>query len=317
MNFIFFGTNEELKREEIQKIIKKEKLFGQDLIRYNGDKDKLMQILEDAMTVPFFVEKKVILIENCKYFQQQNGLNEQEEKELRNYLSNSSNTAILIFSCPYEKLDTRKKLTKAILPLCKVKDFKALESRDMKQRIDRELDRLEYKISTELKHIIYLRIGSDLLELKRVMEILSLQKECITIENLDTFLPRRLEENVFDLLNTILRGNKVHMYQLLKDFDSSNVESIQLIGVLVSQLRFQFQVNFLYKRGMSEFDISKELGVHSYRVKLAIQNRNYASNQRIMKMLNELALLDDSIKLGKVEKKLGLHMFCLKTQQER
>lgn len=317
MNFIFYGTNEELKREEILKMMKKEKLAKEDIIRYNGEKEKLMQILEDAMTLPFFVEKKVIIVENCKYFQQQNGLSEQEEKELLSYVSSSSDTAIIIFSCPFEKLDARKKLTKAILPLCKVKDFKALDSRDMKQRIDRELEQLEYKIPSELRHIIYLRIGNDLLELKRVMEILSLQKECVTIENLDSFLPRRLEENVFDLLNTILRGNKVHMYQLLNDFDSSNVEPIQLIGVLVSQLRFQFQVNFLFNKGMSEFDISKELGVHSYRVKLAVQNKNYATNQRIMKMLNDLAVLDDSIKLGKIEKKTGLQMFCLKTQQER
>ena len=65
----------------------------------------------------------------------------------------------------------------------------------------------------------------------------------------------------------------------------------------------------MFKSGYSEMDISKSLGVHPYRIKLA--NGVNISMDKVLKILRQLALLDENIKTGKVNKKEAFLEFIL------
>ena len=56
-------------------------------------------------------------------------------------------------------------------------------------------------------------------------------------------------------------------------------------------------------------DISKSLGVHPYRIKLA--NGVNINEKSIIKYLKELSLLDENIKTGKVDKRSAFFNFIL------
>lgn len=313
MNYILYGSEAYIKQEQVNKIIKEHHVNEFDVQRLDGTKTSLLSILEDAQTIPFFTDFKVLIIEQCAYFQANNGLREEEEEALLRYLNQPLQTSIVIFSCPFEKLDSRKKVTKQALQLCRSIVCNQLDEREMKLRMDQMMKKLSYSIPSAIKQQIYLRVGNDLTLMNKLFEILRLQTEMMSLSELDVILPRRLEDNVFELLSTIMKKNKVHMFSLLQDFDANNIEVIQLIGILASQLRFQFQVSHLYRRGLNEAEIAKELSVHPYRVKLAIGNRTLISNAKIMKYLHLLSELDQGIKSGKIDKRLGLELFCIET----
>ena len=71
------------------------------------------------------------------------------------------------------------------------------------------------------------------------------------------------------------------------------------------------QAKELYKKGYTGDNIASKLGVHPYRIKLALANSNKYSTDILINYLDKLATLDIEIKQGKVDKYFGLEMFML------
>lgn len=93
------------------------------------------------------------------------------------------------------------------------------------------------------------------------------------------------------------------------DLKVSNEEEIKLIVTLANQFRLIYQVKTMSKMGYSESDITGKLCVHPYRVKLAKEVKiNENDNIRI---LRELARLDELIKTGKINKEESFMKFIL------
>ena len=88
-------------------------------------------------------------------------------------------------------------------------------------------------------------------------------------------------------------------------------EPIKIIIMLANQFRLIYQTRNLYKKGYSEKDISNLLGIHPYRIKLAINKGNQFQDETLLIYLKRLSDLDMDIKNGKIEKELGLELFIL------
>ncbi|MGL5978313.1 MAG: DNA polymerase III subunit delta, partial [Erysipelotrichaceae bacterium] len=238
-------------------------------------------------------------------------LDETANQALLAYLERPMPSTHLIFSCVCEKLDSRKKLVKQALQYCKHEAFAPLEEREIKQVMDRKLKPYLQVLSEKSIQHIYQSIGKDLESFERFLEKLALQGDEIDDATIFFLLPRKLEDDVFELMSALLQKNRTKAFSLLQDFASNNIEPIQLIGILASQLRFIFQVLHLYQSGLNETEITSELGVHPYRVKLAVKNRRDISSDRALYYLHELSGLDQKIKHGKIEKRLGLELFFI------
>ena len=65
----------------------------------------------------------------------------------------------------------------------------------------------------------------------------------------------------------------------------------------------------MYKMGFSENDIVSKLGVHPYRVKLS--NNVDINLDECTFYLKKLSVLDEEIKTGKIDKKVGFQKFIL------
>lgn len=311
MNELIYGAQHYLQKETISKIVKDAHVDELNLIHLDAGKTKIAQIIEEATTIPFFSDEKVIVVENCVYFGANNGLSDQEEQQLLQYLQNPLASTHLVFQSPSEKLDTRKKWVKECIHYLKTHECKALDDHEMRKRIDHVIRQSKIKCSAQQMEYIVHSIGTDLDALAHFGEMLLLQEGVLDDATLNVLLPRKLEDDVFELLEAFTRKRKEKVFQLLQDFQAAQIEPIQLIAVLASQLRFHFQVNHLFRKGLNEKEITSELGVHPYRVKKTIQNRNGLSVPTTLRLLHELSQLDQQIKSGKIEKRLGLELFFI------
>ncbi|MEG0362156.1 MAG: DNA polymerase III subunit delta, partial [Longicatena sp.] len=58
------------------------------------------------------------------------------------------------------------------------------------------------------------------------------------------------------------------------------------------------------------------LKAHPYRVKMSLQSVDYLSINELFSILNQIAQLDQDMKNGKIDKKLGFEMFLIRMQGE-
>ena len=89
------------------------------------------------------------------------------------------------------------------------------------------------------------------------------------------------------------------------------MDPIYLIATLASQFRFLFQVRTLMNEGMSKQGIQSRLQAHPYRVQMSMRQCQPYSSAFLLEQLRQLADLDQRIKSGRIDKKLGFELYLL------
>ena len=81
--------------------------------------------------------------------------------------------------------------------------------------------------------------------------------------------------------------------------------------MLANQFRIIYQAKELYKMGYTGDNIASQLGIHPYRIKLALASANKYSSEVLLQAIDQLAELDINIKSGKCDKNIALELFIL------
>ena len=87
--------------------------------------------------------------------------------------------------------------------------------------------------------------------------------------------------------------------------------------LLAAQFRFLYEVKALMLHGKGKDAIKDELKAHPYRVQLAMKTAQRLGIGYLMHILEQLATLDQNMKAGRLDKKLGFEMFLLGIQGVR
>ena len=111
-------------------------------------------------------------------------------------------------------------------------------------------------------------------------------EDTITREDVEEIVSVSLEQNIFKLTDLILSGRKAEAVRLLRVLILQNEEPMQLLHLIISQLRLLYQVKLMQGEGYQGDFIAKSLKVHPYRVKLAGREvRKYRQEELQQKMV--------------------------------
>lgn len=312
MTYLLYGLEEFLIKQEIIKIKNKEKVDDISVNTYDLENISLETIIDDASTISLFSEKKIIICDNAYIFTGTTNkkLPEQNNKLLEKYLENENPDTILIFTIVKDKLDERKKIVKTLKQMNRIKEFNKLDHID--NFIKKELE--PYKIGKKELDLLLDRVGDNLSILHQEIEKIKLYKDkdmIITESDIIELTHKNVDTDIFNLIENIVKKNKTSALESYKEMIILGEEPIKIIIMLANQFRLIYQSRNLYKKGYSEKDISSLLGVHPYRIKLAITKGNQFQDNILLDYLKRLSELDINIKTGKIEKELGLELFIL------
>ena len=306
MVYLLYGTKDFQIEEEIKKLSKN--IDEMNISKYDLNNDMLSLAIEDAETISLFGDKKLVVVENANMF---TGSTSKDSELIEKYLNNINENTILVLTVHNDKLDTRKKITKLINNVGKVKEFNdELDATSLVRRLLKD-----YNIDYRTIQLFIDRVGNNPLIIRSEINKIKIYKgndKNITDEDIINLTTKLIEIDIFKLIDYIVRKNKEKALELYYEMLKMNEEPIKIIVILANQFRIMYQSKELLKKGYSEKDIASILKIHPYRVKLAIQNsRNYTS-ETLLKHLNDLADIDVGIKTGTLNKDLALELFILK-----
>ena len=291
MIYVLYGLEKYLINNYIEVLKNKNKIEDFNIITYDLD-DGINNILEDANTLSMFGNKKMIIVNNSYMFTSVK--QEIDSDSFYKYIDNPNPDCLLIFIVNNEKLDERKKITKQIKKTAIVKDFNTFDN-----------NTLEY-----LKD----RVGKNLDILSQEIEKIKIYKDndkTITNDDITKLTSKNIDVDIFTLIDSIVTKDKDKAMTIYNEMIKLNEEPIKIIVMLANQFRIMYQATRLYKKGYSGNDIAELLGIHPYRIKLALEkSRSYTEKQLINNLYN-LAVLDEEIKTGKKDKYLALELFLL------
>jgi len=306
-----------LAKNKIDGILKTCQIAPVDVTSYDMQEMTIQDALFDVSSANFLAERKAVLVKDPYFLTGARVLGpEHDIDKLISYLNSSNSENILIFHAPYEKLDERKKVVKL---LKKKSDFIKINTPNEFNLVDytkRELSRYNIiasdNISRTLVALTKNNIDKLITELIKIRDYFadSPDRE-LTLELMHDLVPQTLEDNIF-LLTEALATKKIKMaYRVFSDLMVQKEEPIKLLVMIANQFRLFKQIQILQARDMDGKDIAAELGVHPYRVKVAIRQAKRFKSEELDEILHQLATVDLQIKTGQIDGHMALELFIL------
>jgi len=303
--YVIYGPDKAKINYECDKLLKT--FDTTDIVRYDMKEVSLEDVLDDAKTVGMFSRKKVIILEDSFFLTGNKSIDNIEELEI--YLEHYNPDNYLVFLVYNEKIDSRKKIVKA-LNKHKIIEIKKQDIKDLSSFVLEYLKNNGYKIENPEYFID--RVGSVLPNIKNELDKLMMYKlddKVITKDDVDKISIISSEEEIFALTDAIVARDTLTSLNLLEEFINKSYDEIQILMLLASQFRFFFQVKRLQNKNKNEQMIAKILEANPYRVKFTIKKLYGYTEGDLLSYIKKLALIDHDIKLGLMDKRLALELF--------
>lgn len=284
---------------------------------YNLDEVPLGHALEDAESLPFFGDRRLVIVDNPIFLTAEKLKNnvEHDVDWLESYLNQPSDSTILAIFAPYEKLDNRKKISKLIKKVATVVDVSPLGEHDARSFLSRYVKEAGFQMNRHTAQFFFERIESNLSngmhELQKLF-LAAMETKTITKKMVEELVPRNLEQNIFEIVTFVLAKNTQRAIQTYRDLILQKEEPIKINAILLGQFRLLLQVKLLAQKGYQQPDMVKVLKIHPYRIKLASQQIRQLQTEALMRAYLGLVETEKNMKTGSGHKDVQFELFMLK-----
>ena len=321
--YLLYGTEPFLINEAKEKLMANvltEEEMEFDFSSYDLEEASVDEAIEDAETLPFMGDKKLIMLHNPVFL---TALKAKEKvthdlKKLEAYVENPAPFTVLVFTGEYEKLDERKKLVKLLKKNAEVLEAKPLEEKSLKKWVKNRATSLDVMIEERAIDLLRQLAGNDLMILSEEISKLALyaaDSKRITEDAVEKLISRSLEQNIFALVDKVVKRDIKEALRIFYDLLKQNEEPIKILAVLSGQFRLIYQVKELTARGYGQKQIAGMLKVHPYRVKLAAGQAGSFSSGDLIRIMDMLAESDLKLKSTGMDKKVVIELFLMQLVQ--
>lgn len=316
MNCVIYGEEKMLMEQKLAALKKQYHIQEEDMnmMTYWCQETSISEMIEDALTPPFFTEYKMIIMKNPLFLttQKQKDVSEEDIQMLMDYLSKDNPTTIFVIYHDQKNFDERKKIVKKLRKDLRFIEVGKLDTHQLFKTTHQAIKKRGCEIDDDALELLLSRMPNDLLEISQEVNKLCLYSQHITRETIDVMVAKQVEENVFELTKAILNKEMGKSIQIYKDLMMNNEEPIKLIVLIANSLRLLYQVKLLDRKGYNDQEIAKMLSLNPYRLKYVRQDGKDYDIQELLQKLDELSQLDVNIKTGKIDRFRGLELFLIR-----
>ncbi|GLB46988.1 DNA polymerase III subunit delta [Philodulcilactobacillus myokoensis] len=305
--------SDQIKNAFIKLVPKEERTMN--YASYDMEDTPLSAALNDAMSAPFFGKRRVVLI-NQPYFLTNKRVSNNIDHDidgLIQYLKHPEPSSVVVFMAPYPKLDGRKKVTKRLKNVAEMVDINKFSESQVKNYVKSYINQHNYKCDANSLNLLIQRTGGKLSMIMNELPKLFVycRDKVITSNAINNLVTKSLDQNIFDLVNYVLKKRVKLAVDLYHNLILEQKEPLQINAILVSQFRLLLQVMILASHGHSQGSLASILKVHPFRIKLALRTIQTYQFKELKQAY--LGLIDNEIKLksSQASPELLFEMFML------
>lgn len=317
--YVLYGTEKYRMQEFVQFLVQhtvEEENRELAVTKMDTGESPIELVIEEAETLPFLVARKCILVKDQSIFASgKDGKIDHRTERLLEYMDQPMETSIIVFLVQADKLDERKKTVKKAKAEGAVLPFLPLSAEELVRWVKKQIESNQCSIADEAVEALLNSAGTNLQSLSAEIEKCCLFAGAggiIDVPTVDRLIAKNTEQNVFQLVEDIVRRRAdralATLYELLKQKE----EPIKIMALIVRQLRMMMQVKELTNQSFSQQQAASQLGLHPYAVKMAAEQARQYDIAVLSNWIAEAAELDYEMKSGRVEKALGLELFIMR-----
>ncbi len=315
MNYLLIGNEiygqNQRKKQLIEQFVSIDDQMN--LTYYNEDANNdIRQLIIQCQTYPFLSDYRVIVYENPSFIFDSKLLDAKQQQVLVDYLSNPVETTVLIIVIN-KTVNSNSLIYKKISKYFKIEKFDKLSQNDFEKLVRDDLKKNNVNISKDALDLLLSRLDNDVEKYKNELNKLLTYGTKLDYQDIDYLINQPIENDIFKLTNAINQNDLAASLKVYRDLLTNNKNDVlSIIGLLASQYRSMSQVKLLSQLGYNNAQIAAKLNVSAGSVYYKLRDSLNLSAKELMNKLNQLAILDESIKSGLTEPVSGLELFIIR-----
>lgn len=304
--YVIVSSDNATIHSQVTHILSSLKIKDLEKISYDLVETPIEQVIENLDTYNFLSKTKVIIGYHANFLssEKEKGEVEHNLKAFEKYISNPNPENILILIT--HSLDKRKKVVTMLIERATVIE-KEISLNDL---LKKEL--AGYKIEKNTIDFLTQYCGNDngriLKEIQKLKIYKWTEKE-IAVLDVKEVVVRNMEDNIFSLVDSILKRNKKESFSMYHDLLLKGEQESAIVSKLANKIRLIYQVKILINEVKTDQEIGKLLGIHPYPVKLARETSYLYSEDILLFYLSRLAEVDLQMKQGNTTAGLSFEVF--------
>ncbi len=303
--YLLFGDEVFLKKSYKNRL--KEAVTGGDTMNYNyyeGKGINVPEILGMADTMPFFAEKRLILVEDSGFFKGGG-----EAERLAEYLPGIPETTCLLFV--ETEVDKRSKLYKAVKKYGYAAEMARQEPAQLARWAAGVLSREGKKITGRTMDLLLSKTGDDmeniLSELDKLISY-TLGRDVITDADVEAVCITQVTNKIFDMITAISNRQTRKAMDLYEDLLTLKEPPMRILFLIARQFNQILQVKELMGKGMDKSTIASKLKLAPFVAgKIMLQAKSFTREQ-IFSYVNLCVDAEEAVKTGKLQDRLAVEL---------
>lgn len=273
---------------------------------FTGKDVSVKEIIDLSETLPFFAERRVILIEDSGFFK-----NAQEE--LATYMGEIPKSTFFIFA--ETEVDKRGKLYKAVNKQGTVVEFGTQNEQLLTKWITGRIAKEGKKIATDAFELFLAMTGSDMENIDKELEKLlcyTLDKDTITREDVAAITTEQISNKVFDMVDAIALHNQTKALDLYYDLLALKEPAMRILFLIARQFQMLYVIKTMSGRGFAKKDIATKAGCPEWAVaKNQNQCRGFTTEQ-LRQAVEDAVSYEEAVKTGRMNDQMAVELFIIR-----
>ena len=308
--YLIYGEEAYLRQQFAKRLV--DAIVADDTMNctyFKGKETDITQVISIADTLPFFSERRVVVIEDS-------GLFKKESKELADYLSTMPDTTCMIFR--ESEVDKRNRLYKTVKTLGYVSEMKRQTDRELERWVFGMLQREGLNITNGNMSYLLQCIGNDMSLLKNEVEKLISylgEKKVVDRGDIDAICSIQTTGHIFDMIDAMSRHNQKKAMRLYYDLIQVKEPAMRILYLINRQYMQFYQVKELMEQGMQGKELASEVGLSPYIANKICQKANAFTLEQLKHCMEKCLEMDEGIKTGLIKDQVAVEMLIVKLSQ--
>jgi len=309
--YLFYGPEEFLKKKYLDNMVDLSIEKGTEALNkivFKGEIDT-GKLIEACRTMPFFSERKMVIVKNSGFFKNKSG----NYEDLISFFSVIPSHTILVFV--EDEIDARLKITKAIKEKGLMVELEYQKADELAKWVmkgfktfNKEID---YKTASLLVEYCEPGMTGIYNEIEKITAYMGEEKK-VQARHIKDVVTKSIKAIIFDLLDAIFEKKSEKAMVLFRDMLNLREPVPRILVMVAWQLRMVLELKACQQKGIPLPKAAARLKIAPFVLKkLTRQIENYDIDT-LKKAMEDCHKLDLGIKTGQIDPQTGMEMLILK-----
>lgn len=264
------------------------------------------EVISQAETMPFFADRRMILIENSGFFKS-------ASPELAEYIPQMPQETCLVFV--ENEVDKRGKLYKAVKNTGRAVELKRQDERTLMNWVLSTLRREKKNITSVTMELFLTRTGNDMEFIEKELEKLlcyTMGRDVITTEDVEKICTVRTENKIFEMINAIAEKKQKKALDLYYDLLALKEPPMRILYLITRQFNLLMQVKQMQAQGFDQNGIAEKLKMQSFIVRNYSRQARRFQTEELEKAVKDCVDTEESVKTGRMNDVMSVELLIVK-----